>query len=33
MNEEQLWEKFAISGKIDDYIRYSNMKEQKNDNT
>lgn len=33
MNEEQLWEKFAISGKIDDYIRYSNTKEQNNDNT
>lgn len=33
MNEEQLWEKFTVSGKINDYIRYINIKEQKNDNS
>lgn len=33
MNEEQLWEIFAASGKIGDYLRYTNKKEQENDNT
>lgn len=33
MNEEQLWEKFVVSGKIDDYLNYSNKKETGNDNT
>ena len=33
MNEEQLWEKFFVSGKIDDYLNYSNKKETENDDT
>lgn len=31
MNKEQLWERFATSGKITDYLRY--IKESENDNT
>lgn len=32
MNEEQLWEKFIVSGKINDYLNYSSKKENENDN-
>lgn len=31
MNKEQLWDCFAASGKITDYLRY--IKESENDNT
>lgn len=33
MNNEQLWEIFAASGKIDDYLVYINKKDTLNDNT
>lgn len=33
MSEEELWDKFADSGRIDDYLRYINKKETENDNT
>lgn len=30
MNEEKLWEKFAETGRIEDYLRYSACKDNKN---
>ncbi len=33
MNKEQLWEIFAASGKIDDYLTYINKKEIFDDNS
>lgn len=33
MNKEQLWEIFAESGKIDDYLAYAVKKKGKYDNT
>lgn len=33
MNKEQLWEIFAASGKIDDYLTYADKKEIFDDNT
>lgn len=33
MSEEELWNKFADSGRIDDYLRYINKKGTENDNT
>lgn len=33
MSKEQLWEKFAESGKLEDYINYSHTKETENDDT
>lgn len=32
MNEEILWNKFAETGRIEDYLRYSANKDNKNDN-
>ena len=32
MNEDILWDKFAVSGRIEDYLRYSACREDKNDN-
>lgn len=33
MNIEQLWDVFASSGRIDDYLTYISKKESLNDNT
>ncbi len=32
MNEEILWDKFAETGSIEDYLRYSANKEDNHDN-
>ena len=31
MNEDILWDKFAETGRIEDYLRYSACKEDKHD--
>lgn len=33
MNEDLLWDIFAESGKINDYLNYSNIKETEHDDT
>lgn len=32
MSEDALWNKFALSGKIEDYLIYSEFRDAENDN-
>jgi hypothetical protein len=32
MNEDTLWNIFAVTGSVEDYLRYSALRDKKNDN-